>query len=52
MSASPITDRYVTRKPKSAALNEAAKRSMPGGDTRIAARASATTTWATATSSS
>ena len=37
MSASPITDRYVARTPKSAALNEAAKRSMPGGDTRSTA---------------
>lgn len=32
-----IADRYLTRTPKSAALNEEAKRSMPGGDTRSTA---------------
>src|SRR3989304_4680007 len=32
-----IADRYLARTPKSAALNEEAKRSMPGGDTRSTA---------------
>jgi glutamate-1-semialdehyde 2,1-aminomutase len=32
-----ISDRYLARTPKSARLDEAAKRSMPGGDTRSTA---------------
>jgi len=34
---SAILERYLARTPKSAALNEEAKRTMPGGDTRSTA---------------